>query len=126
MSSMCQASKMHIRFQHKLFEKAFKTGTTSRSTRRKCLFSWFQRRTHKHFVRLAGRLSQGQEQKVYVFVPFFLSNVVCAQERGLSLVASASGCTLQTPSTFKGERYDRSKRFRLKEARDADKTFSGQ
>ena len=41
--------KAHKLLTHKLFVKAVAPGTTSRLTRRKRLFSWFRRRTHKLF-----------------------------------------------------------------------------
>ena len=60
----------------KLFEKAINPGTTSRLTRRKCLFSWFRMRTHKWFVRLTGRLSRGQpdpqQSKKFMLMCLFL------------------------------------------------------
>ena len=42
-----QARKRYINIlTHDLFEEAVRPGTTSRLTRRKCLFSWVRRRTH--------------------------------------------------------------------------------
>ena len=55
-------NKAHKLLTYQLFEKAVIPGTTSRLTRRKCLFSW-ARRSSEHinrFVRLAGLLSRGQ------------------------------------------------------------------
>ena len=41
--------KAHTLLAHKLLEKPVNPATTSRLTRRKCIFSWVRRRTHKLF-----------------------------------------------------------------------------
>ena len=46
-SRTSEKEKANQLLTHKLFEKAVNPRTTSRPTRRKCLFSWFRRSTHK-------------------------------------------------------------------------------
>ena len=67
----------HKPLSHKLFEKLASPGTTSRLTRKICLYSWFQRRTHKLLCAVnrpvvPGSTAPRPEQKVYVYVPFSL------------------------------------------------------
>ena len=71
-------SKRHINFKtRKLFEKAVNPGTTSRFIRRKILFFWVKRRTHKlfFFVRQTGWLSWGQAI-FYVHAPLSLPSIL--------------------------------------------------
>ena len=73
-----QARKRHINFQHiNSLNRQFNPGTTSWWTRRKRLFSWVRRRTHKRFCPVNRPIVPGStgpwpEQKVYVYVPFSL------------------------------------------------------
>ena len=69
--------KGHKLLTHKLFEKVVNSGTTSQLTRRKWLFCWVRRRTHKLFCPVSrpvvpGSTGPSPEQKVYVYVPFSL------------------------------------------------------
>ena len=55
-----------------LYEEAVNPGTTSRLTKRECLYGWFRRRTHKLHCPVTGRLSQGQpdpeQSKTFMFM----------------------------------------------------------
>ena len=66
-----------------LNHQAMNPGTTSRSTRRKCLFCRARRRTHTFFGLVSRLVAPGStgpspEQKVYVYVPFSLPTKVDA------------------------------------------------
>ena len=76
--------KAHQLLTHILFEKAVNPGTTSRLTRRNCLFSWFRRRTHNLFCLVnrpvvPGSTGPRPEQKVYVYLPFSLPRKIPSQ-----------------------------------------------
>ena len=68
--------KRHIHFlTHKRFEMALDPRSTSRLTRRNCLFFWIGRRAHKLFCPVnwpvvLGSTEPSPKQKAYVHVPF--------------------------------------------------------
>ena len=78
---LIRQEKAHELLTHTLFETAVDPGTTNQLTRRECLCSWFRRRTHKLFCLVNRPVIQGStgpspEQKVYVYVPFSLPNLL--------------------------------------------------
>ena len=92
-------------------EKAVNPGTTSRLTRRKCLFSWVWRRTHKLFrpVNLPvvpGSTRPSPEQRVYVYVPSslpFLLLLLCIlskKSRGIQTDVGSHSRTLALRVVF--------------------------
>ena len=74
-NSFSGKKKAHKLLTHNLFEKVVNSGATSRLTRRNCLFSWVQRRTHEllcpvNWPAVPVPTGTPPEQKVCVYVPF--------------------------------------------------------
>ena len=72
----CRQEKAHKLLTRKLFEKAVNPRTTRPVNRRKCIFYWFSRRTHKLLCSVNRPVVSGSgpspEQMVYVYVPVSL------------------------------------------------------